>query len=300
MTSLKDLRNRKKSILATRKITSAMKMIAAAKLKKACENLEKARPYANLMSGMLKDLLAKNGSVQEAHPLLSGKGRQDTHLVVVATSNRGLCGGFNGAIVRQAKTLLEREKVQGRTIKLLCWGLKGRDQLRRDFGSYIMDVLPAVDQPQFQDVAALSRRLQQLFAENAFDMASIIYTQFKSALSQEVKVHRLIPFSPFESLGNMREEKKALDIKGLSWVYEYEPSKGKVLEALLPKNLSVQLFGIILENLASEHGARMAAMDAATRNAEELTRQLDLSYNRTRQALITKELIEIISGAQAL
>lgn len=301
MPNLKDLRSRKKSVLATRKITSAMKMIAAAKLKRAHHAVNTARPYADLMVDMLTDLLEKGDSLKESQPLLYGTGKKQTHLFIIATSNRGLCGGFNSTIVRHAKRLIEAEKTYGKTIQIMCWGTRGKDQMRREYDGYIIETFQAVDTPHFKDAARFSRHIYDLFKNGAFDECTIVYNHFISALNQDVLSHRLIPFYQAKKM-NFREEiseKEDESVKASSY-YEYEPSKDHVLADLLPKNLSVQIFRVLLENAASEQGARMTAMDSATRNADDMIKALDLKYNRTRQATITKELIEIISGAEAL
>lgn len=302
MPNLKDLRARKKSVQATRKITAAMKMIAAAKLQKAQKRAEDSRPYARLMTNMMRDLLEARTRQTEGPALLSGTGKKDTHLFIVATSNRGLCGGFNSQVVRMARKQIEEEASQGRTIKIICVGRKGNEQLKRDFGGAIIEVVPSFDAPVFPNATSLSQKILSLFEEGEFDVCTLFYNQFISALTNEPVAQQLIPFAPPEEkrtvLSRRQEEKK--DEIALASIYEYEPNKEAVLEELLPRNLSVQIYRALLENTASEHGSRMTAMDGATRNAGDMIHNLNLVLNRTRQAQITMELTEIISGAEAL
>ncbi len=297
MPSLKELRNRKRSVQATRKITSAMKMIAAAKLRRAQEQAQAGRPYADMIEGMIQDLSAKQVTTVGAPHLLVGNGKTDVHLIVVATSNRGLCGSFNSSIVRYARRLILEEQGQGREVKIICLGRRGRDQLRREFGHAIVETFDALDKPRFKDAARLSEKLQELFTSDQFDQCTVVYNRFLSALNQEVTAHRLIPFTP---LPRIDQSQAAAAPTGLQALYEYEPNEHTVLAQLLPRNLSVQIYRAMLENAASEQGARMTAMEGATRNAEDMIKRLDLQYNRSRQAYITNELIEIISGAEAL
>ncbi len=298
MPNLKDLRVRIASVKSTQKITSAMKMVAAAKLRRAQEQAEAARPYAERMERMLGSLAAASAGREGAPELLAGKGRDQVHLLVVGTSDRGLCGGFNSSIVRGVRRRIAELHEDGKTIKLLCVGRKGRDQLRRDFGDAIIDTIEDVSRPRlhFGAADAIAKRIAQMFQADEFDVCTIYYARFKSAISQIVTAQQLIPFAPAEGDGA-----EAADSAGASLaVYEYEPSEEEILAALLPRNLAVQVFRALLENNASEHGARMTAMDNATRNAGEMIDKLTLTYNRTRQAVITNELIEIISGAEAL
>lgn len=292
MPSLKELRNSRKSVQATKKITSAMKMIAAAKLRRAQDQAEASRPYAKLMQQMLTNVVESLPTKDQLSPLLVGRAEVKTHLFVIATSNRGLCGGFNSNIVRQAKRLMEATRQQGTAFKILCVGRKGRDQLQRDYRPHIIDTVNAFDKPRFHDIALVGQKILHLFESGQVDAVTIIYNHFVSALTQHVTVESLIPAMMVETVAAPAEATKV--------PYGYEPSERQVLETLLPKNLNVQLFKAILENQASEHGARMAAMDGATRNADDMIKALDLRYNRTRQAVITKELIEIISGAEAV
>ena len=295
MPSLKDLRNRISSVRATQKITSAMKMVAAAKLRRAQEAAEAARPYAERMERMLGSLGGSLAGSAGAPKLLAGSGDDRTHLVVVATADRGLCGGFNGGIVRRARELIEELEGAGKTVRILCVGRKGRDQLRRLHGTKIVDVIEGVGRRsvEFAEADAIAERVRTMFDEGGFDVCTMIYARFKSAISNEVTVQQLVP-------APLPEADEDAASEGPSAVYIYEPDEETILEDLLPRNVSVQVYRALLENAASEHGARMAAMDNATRNAGDMIARLTLQYNRTRQAMITKELIEIISGAEAV
>jgi len=295
MPSLKELRNRISSVRATQKITSAMKMVAAAKLRRAQEAAESARPYAERMERMLGSLGGSLAGGAGAPKLLSGSGQDKTHLLVVATADRGLCGGFNGGIVRRARALIEELEAAGKTVRILCIGRKGRDQLRRQYGARIVDVIEGVGRRsvEFAEADAIAERVRTMFDEGAFDVCTMVYARFKSAISNEVTAQQLVP-APLPA------QEEGADAGGPAAVYIYEPDEEAILEDLLPRNVSVQVYRALLENAASEHGARMAAMDNATRNAGEMIARLTLQYNRTRQAMITKELIEIISGAEAV
>ena len=295
MPSLKELRNRISSVRATQKITSAMKMVAAAKLRRAQETAEAARPYAERMERMLGSLGGSLAGSAGAPKLLAGSGDDRTHLVVVATADRGLCGGFNGGIVRRARELIEELEGAGKTVRILCVGRKGRDQLRRLHGAKIVDVIEGVGRRsvEFAEADAIAGRVRTMFDEGEFDVCAMVYARFKSAISNEVTVQQLVP-------APLPERDESADAGGPSAVYIYEPDEEAILEDLLPRNVSVQVYRALLENAASEHGARMAAMDNATRNAGDMIARLTLQYNRTRQAMITKELIEIISGAEAV
>lgn len=298
MASLKDLRNRINSVKATRKITSAMKMVAAAKLRRAQEQAEAARPFAERMERMLASLGGSMNLATGAPRLLAGTGSDQVHLVVVATADRGLCGGFNTNIVRRARRLIEDLLSQGKTVKILCVGRKGRDQLRRTYREYIQDTIEGIGRRNVEFVEAdqIATRLTEMFDAGEFDVATIVYARFKSAISNEITVQQIIP-APLPVAGEVVEERTSGQPPAL---YEYEPSEEAILAELLPRNVAIQLYRALLENAASEHGARMTAMDNATRNAGEMIDRLTLSYNRTRQAQITKELIEIISGAEAI
>src|SRR5690606_34805570 len=292
MASLKDLRNRIASVKSTRKITSAMKMVAAARLRRAQEQAEAARPYAERMDRMLAALAANVQGRAGAPRLLAGTGGDAVHLIVVVTSDRGLCGAFNSSIVRGARLLIRKLMSEGKTVKILCVGRKGRDQLRREFGKQIIETLEGIGRRNlsFGEAEMVAERIAALFAAGEFDVCTIFYNHFKSAITQIVTRQQLIPFaSAAAAPANDTED------KGVRGVYEFEPEEEKILAELLPRNLSIQIYHALLESAASEHGARMTAMDNATRNAGEMIGKLTLTYNRTRQAFITKELIEIIS-----
>jgi len=298
MPNLKDLRVRIASVKSTQKITSAMKMVAAAKLRRAQEQAEAARPYAERMERMLNSLAAASAGKEGAPELLAGNGRDQVHLLIVGTADRGLCGGFNSSIVREVRRRIKALRDDGKTVKLLCVGRKGRDQLRRDYGDAIIDTIEDVARPRlrFESADAIAKRATQMFEAGEFDVCTIYYARFQSAISQIVTGQQLIPFAPADSYGAEAAEASGNSLA----VYEYEPSEEEILAALLPRNLAVQVYRALLENSASEHGARMTAMDSATRNAGDMIDNLTLTYNRTRQAVITSELIEIISGAEAL
>ena len=300
MANLKDLRNRIVSVKSTQKITSAMKMVAAAKLRRAQEQALAARPYAERMERMLGSVASSVAGTQGAPPLLAGNGADVKHLVVVATSDRGLCGGFNSTIVREARSFIRTLQADGKEVKILCVGRKGRAQLVRDFGSLIVDTIEDVGRPQlgFDDAHNIANVALGMFEDGTVDVCTIIYNQFVSAIRQIVTRQRLIPFAPPEAAAN--ENQESAEAQASKAVYEYEPDEAEILAELLPLNLSVQVFRALLENNASEQGARMAAMDNATRNAGDMIDNLTLNYNRTRQAAITSELIEIISGAEAV
>jgi F-type H+-transporting ATPase subunit gamma len=293
MPSLKDLRVRINSVKSTQKITSAMKMVAAAKLRRAQERAEAARPYAERMERVLRSLAASMAREEGAPALLAGTGKDAVHLVVVMTSDRGLCGGFNSTIVRGARRLIRDLRSDGKQVKILCVGRKGRDQLRRDFGSLIIGTIEEIAKPRltYDAAARVARRIADMFEAGEFDVCTIIYNRFKSAMTQIVTTLQLIPFTA---------EDPAQETGGAGASYEYEPDEAAILAELLPHNLSVQIYKALLENGASEEGARMTAMDSATRNAGDMINRLTINYNRSRQAYITKELIEIISGAEAV
>lgn len=303
MPSLKTLRGRIKSVQSTKKITSAMKMIAAAKLRKAQDQAQSARPYAIYMAQILADLSSTHRDSQNAPALLMGNGKDQKHLIVVLTSNRGLCGGFNSAIVRRAKALAKGLKNEGKEFQFYCVGRKAYDQLRREYEPQIVAKKGTVSNPGYGDADTLTLDLMNRFNKGEFDICTVVYNRFISALQHEVTAHRLIPFTQLEDdfkLFKMEGPVNANTSGGLRSIYEYEPDQDAVLNALLPKNITVQMYRALLENTASEHGARMTAMDGATRNANDMIKNLTLTFNRTRQAYITRELIEIISGAEAL
>lgn len=294
MPSLKDLKLRINSVKNTQKITSAMKMVAAAKLRRAQEQAEAARPYAERMERVLGSLAASVAGKDNAPALLAGNGKNQTHLLVVMTSDRGLCGGFNSTIVRMARRMARELKNDGKTVKILTVGRKGRDQMRREFAGEIVGSLEDVGKPKLTYAAAemIAERILQMFQAGEFDVCTLVYNKFKSAMTQIVTAQQLIPFAPGKAANENADAQMAL--------YEYEPDEGAILAELLPRNLGMQVYRALMENAASEQGARMSAMDSATRNAGDMINRLTITYNRSRQAYITKELIEIISGAEAV
>ena len=289
MPSLKDLRNRIASVKATQKITKAMQMVAAAKLRRAQEAAEAARPYAERMGAVLANVTA-SVSGSDAPALMAGTGRDDVHLLVVCTSERGLAGGFNSQIARLARDHIRGLLAGGKQVKILCVGKKGFDILRRDYGNLIIDRIDMreVKQLGFANADAIARRVIGLFEEGQFDVCTLFYSRFRSVISQIPTAQQIIPAAVPETE------------QGSGAVYDYEPDAGSILADLIPRNIAVQVFRALLENAAGEMGARMSAMDNATRNAGDMINKLTLTYNRQRQAQITKELIEIISGAEAL
>jgi F-type H+-transporting ATPase subunit gamma len=294
MPSLKDLKNRIASVKATQKITKAMKMVAAAKLRRAQEAAEAARPYSQRMSAVLSNIAQAVGSDDSAPRLMTGNGRDKTHLLVVCTAERGLCGGFNSQIARFARDHVRKLLAEGKTVKIICVGKKGFDILRREFASLIIDRvdLREVKKIGFDNADQIGKKIIGLFEKDEFDVCTLFYSEFKSVISQVPSALQLIPAAvPAEA---------ASTEAGAAAIYEYEPDAGEILSDLIPRNISVQVFRALLENVAGEMGAKMSAMDNATRNAGEMINKLTLSYNRQRQAQITKELIEIISGAEAL
>jgi F-type H+-transporting ATPase subunit gamma len=292
MPSLKDLRNRIASVKATQKITKAMQMVAAAKLRRAQDAAEAARPYSQRMGAVLANVAQTLGDGDDAPKLMVGTGKDDTHLLLVCTAERGLCGGFNSSIARLAREHARRLLADGKTVKIITVGKKGYDILRRDLGSHVIDRvdLREVKNLAFSDANSIGRKVIDLFDDGEFDVCTLFYSEFKSVISQIPTAQQLIP-----AQAEGAEAETAGDA-----IYEYEPDAGTILSDLIPRNISVQVFRALLENAASEQGARMSAMDNATRNAGEMIDKLTMSYNRQRQAQITKELIEIISGAEAL
>ena len=303
MPSLKDLRVRITSVKSTQRITSAMKMVAAAKLRRAQDQAEAARPYAERMERMLGSVAASVSDVSSAPPLLAGTGKDDVHLLVVMTTDRGLCGGFNTNIARWTRRQARALTSDSKHVKLLIVGRKGQGMLRMEFGEQIIDTIEdtAKPAPTFETAASIANRITTMYDDGEFDICTTVYNRFESALSQIVTPQQLIPFAQNASGDDANDEEAAKDVgAGTNAAYEYEPEENEILAELLPRNLSIQVFRAMLESFASEQGARMAAMDNATRNAGDLIDQLTINYNRTRQAFITRELIEIISGAEAL
>ena len=291
MASLKDMRVRIAATKATQKITKAMQMVAASKLRRAQVAAEAARPYAERMTKVLGSIAAAVTGSDSALRLLAGTGSDKVHLLVVCTAERGLCGPFNSSIVRLARERINALVNQGNEVKILCVGRKGQDQLRRVYGKLIIETveLRGVRQIGFEQAEMISKKIVALFDEGAFDVCTLFFSRFRSVIAQIPTAQQIIP-PVFD----------AAKETGPAAAYEYEPDEEEILADLLPRNLSVQVFRALLENAASEQGARMSAMDNATRNAGEMIRKQTLTYNRTRQAMITKELIEIISGAEAL
>lgn len=292
MPSLKEFRVRIESVQSTRKITSAMKMVAASKLRRAQEAAEAARPYAERMERMLGNLAGAAAGRAGAPVMLAGTGKDNVQLVVVMTANRGLAGGFNSNIIRSARTLVRELLDQGKTVKILAVGRKGRDAMRRDFRELMIGEYTDLARKRvaFSEASDVASKITAMFANGEFDVATMIYARFKSAVSQIVTRQQIIPFPV----------PQAATTGDAQVVYDYEPSDNEILGSLLPQNLAIQVFRAMLENSASFFGSQMAAMDNATRNAGEMINKLKLTYNRQRQAMITKELIEIISGAEAI
>ncbi|CDX46663.1 F0F1 ATP synthase subunit gamma [Mesorhizobium sp. LCM 4577] len=294
MASLKDLRNRIASVKATQKITKAMQMVAAAKLRRAQEAAEAARPYSERMGAVLANITQAIGGGGDAPALMTGTGRDDVHLLIVCTAERGLCGGFNSQIARLARDHIRRLVADGKQVKIICVGKKGYDILRRDYASLILERvdLREVKTLGFVNADAIARKVIHLFNEGGFDICTLFYSQFKSVISQIPTAQQIIPAAQASAATEGGNSGGA--------VYEYEPEPGEILSDLIPRNIAVQIFRALLENAAGEMGAKMSAMDNATRNAGDMINRLSITYNRQRQAQITKELIEIISGAEAL
>lgn len=290
MANLKDLKNRISSVKNTRKITKAMQMVAAAKLRRAQESAEQSRPYAERFMGVLSGLAASVGKSEGAPKLLRGTGEDQVHLLVVMTAERGLCGGFNSNIAKRARAHIAQLQEAGKTVKILTVGKKGRDQLKRDFGDVFIDHvdLTEVKRVGYSDAQAIARDVVVRFDAGEFDVATLFYSKFVNVVTQVPTALQVIPA--------VFEEEAEAD----STVYDYEPSEEAILSDLLPRGVATQIFSALLENGASEQGARMSAMDNATRNAGDMIDKLTIEFNRSRQAVITNELIEIISGAEAL
>ena len=292
MASLKELRSRIASVQATQKITRAMQMVAASKLRRAQDAAEAARPYADRMSAVLANLAAGVADQEGAPRLLAGTGSDKTHLLIVATAERGLCGGFNASIARMAREQAEALKAQGKTVKILCVGRKGYDILKRNYADELLAPVSyqGLKSVGFNEAQSIATQVLEDFETGAFDVCTLFYSAYQSVISQVPTALQLIPAQI--------EDAETPELGGAA--YDYEPEETEILDALLPRNISVQILRAFLENAASEQGARMSAMDNATRNAGEMIDSLTITYNRSRQAQITKELIEIISGAEAL
>ncbi len=304
MPSLQDLKTRINSVKSTQKITSAMKMVAAAKLRRAQSAAESARPYASRMDRMVASVAETMEGFEGAPALLVGSGKADVHLIVLCTSDRGLCGGFNGSLIRTARRMAAGLESEGKTVKFLCVGRKGHDVIKRERADDIVGDFTGLGRRglEYGEAREVGMRIIELFADDAFDVCTIIFNRFQSAMVQIVTRQQLIPFSaaagkPIDEGAGGGEEK---DAAGSLDQYIFEPEEEEILGLLLPRNIETQTFQAMLENTASEHGARMTAMDSATRNAGDMIDDLSLLFNRTRQAKITRELIEIISGAEAL
>ena len=291
MPSLDDLRKRIKSVKSTQKITKAMKMVAAAKLRKAQENAEKGRPYSEKMNNIILNLSNSITDKENAPKLLVGTDNEKVHLCIVLTADRGLCGGFNTNIVKKAKFFFEKIESEGKSLKVITVGSKGYDQLKRIYGNQIIKKISFKDSKvaNYLDAEIVGKKIIELFRKNEFDICTIFYNQFKNVITQIPQEQQIIPLKSSEVKENSVDDN-----------YEFEPEEDEILSNLLPKNISTQIFKAMLENSASEQGSRMSAMDSATRNAGELVDKLTINYNRSRQAAITKELIEIISGAESL
>jgi F-type H+-transporting ATPase subunit gamma len=292
MPSLDDLKKRISSVKSTQKITKAMKMVAAAKLRRAQENAEKGRPFSEKMNNIILNLSNNISDKKNASKFLIGTGKENTHLCVVITADRGLCGGFNTNICRKAKSYFEKILKEGKTLKIFTVGSKGNDQLKRAYSRYIVEKVnfKGFKKITYREAEEVAGKIIKLFKEEQFDICTIFYNKFKNVITQIPQSQQIIPVENKEN-----EEEKNSDI-----FYEFEPEEDEILESLLPKNISTQIFKAFLENAASEQGSRMTAMDNATRNAGDLVDKLTITYNRSRQASITKELIEIISGAESL
>ena len=291
MPSLDDLRKRIVSVKSTQKITKAMKMVAAAKLRKAQESAEKGRPYSEKMQNIILNLTESINDLENAPKLLIGTGKDQIHLYIVMTSDRGLCGGFNSNICRLAKKYFEKILKEGKNLKIITVGSKGQDQLKREYGKYIIQKLSFKNKKKisFNEAEEVGKIILGLFDKNEFDKCILFYNNFKNVMTQIPHAQQIIPTEVQKDSKNKKEN-----------FYEFEPDEDEILEDLLPKNISAQVFKAFLENSASEQGSRMTAMDSATRNAGDLVNKLTINYNRSRQAVITKELIEIISGAESL
>ena len=291
MASLDDLKKRIASVKSTQKITKAMKMVAAAKLRKAQESAEKGRPYSEKMNNVILNLSSGISDKENAPKLLSGTGNDKVHLCVVMTSDRGLCGGFNSNIIKKAKSYFSKILSEGKELKIITVGSKGNDQLKRMYGDKIIENISFKESKNanYFDADKVGKIVIDKFERSEFDICTIFYNQFKNVITQIPQAQQIIPLNSEDSEDNTSEES-----------YEFEPDEDEILSNLLPKNISTQIFKAMLENSASEQGSRMSAMDNATRNAGEMVDKLTIQYNRSRQAAITKELIEIISGAESL
>ena len=300
MANLKELKNRITSVTSTQKITKAMQMVAAAKLRRAQNAAEQSRPYAERMERMIASVASNLPSLDTAPPMVVGSGKDDVHLLVVVTAERGLCGAFNSNIVRAIRRRVIELRNGDKTVKLYCVGRKGQESLRRDLSDLIVEyvTLREVRQLSFANARPIAEQIAQMFSDGEFDVCTVYYNAFKSVISQVVTDQQLIPVKLPEASAAASEADNAADLGGA--IYEYEPEENDLLGVLVPRNMAVQIYRALLESGAAEHAARMTSMDSATRNAGDMIDGLTLTYNRTRQAIITKELIEIVSGAEAL
>tara|TARA_B100000959_G_scaffold286057_1_gene363119 strand:+ start:1245 stop:2132 length:888 start_codon:yes stop_codon:yes gene_type:complete len=295
MANLKDLRDRINSVQSTKKITSAMKLVAGARLKKAQTEAESSRPYVNRMQTII-DNVTSNVNMENAPEIIKGKENNKTHLIILMTSDRGLCGGFNSAITKLAKKKIKNLLNSNKTVKIFCIGKKGLDHLKREFNELIIDSIPISTQKRidYEFAEKISNKILLMYENEEFDVAHTVFSLFTSAIKQEAQLKQIIPVLESDENISKKDEKKD------DAIYEYEPEEEEVLKNLVPQNVAIQIFSGLLENAAGEQGARMTAMDNATRNAGELIDTLTLNYNRSRQAQITNELIEVISGAEAI
>jgi F-type H+-transporting ATPase subunit gamma len=294
MPSLDDLKKRIGSVKSTQKITKAMKMVAAAKLRRAQESAESSRPYSDTMNDVIGSISKKVASTSSERNLLTGTGDDQVQLLILFTSERGLCGGFNSSITKKMREKIEDLKKLSKTVKIICIGKKGYDILKRKYSDLIVDVIDmkAVKSVSYQDAKDISQKIIKMYFDNEFDICSIFYNKFKSVIDQIPTDQKILPIET--------EENNDIDLKSSTSMLDFEPGETEILEELLPLNFAVQIFKALLESAASEQGARMSAMDNASRNASDMIDKLTLFYNRSRQAVITKELIEIISGAEAV
>lgn len=301
MPNLKDLKVRINSVKSTQKITSAMKMVAAAKLRRAQEGAEAARPFASRMERMVAAVGESIKDIEGAPKMLAGTGNDETHLIVACTADRGLCGGFNSSIARMAREMALDLKKNGKTVKILCVGRKGRDNLKRDLESDIIETIEGIGKRgvEYGEAVEVADKITGLFDDGEFDVCTIVFNRFQSAMTQVPTAQQLIPFAAEAEEGEEEDNAKQTD-EGPQPIFIFEPEEQDILSDLLPRNIGVQTFQALLESAASEHGARMTSMDNATRNAGEMIDSLTLTFNRTRQAAITTELVEIVSGAEAL
>ncbi|MDC0032577.1 F0F1 ATP synthase subunit gamma [Pelagibacteraceae bacterium] len=294
MPSLDDLKKRIGSVKSTQKITKAMKMVAAAKLRRAQESAESSRPYSDTMNDVIGSISKKVVSISSGRNLLTGTGDDQVQLLILFTSERGLCGGFNSSITKKMREKIEDLKKLSKTVKIICIGKKGYDILKRKYSDLIVDVIDmkAIKSVSYQDAKDISQKIIKMYFDNEFDTCSIFYNKFKSVIDQIPTDQKILPIET--------EEDNDIDLKSSTSMLDFEPGETEILEELLPLNFAVQIFKALLESAASEQGARMSAMDNASRNASDMIDKLTLFYNRSRQAVITKELIEIISGAEAV